>query len=66
MLGFFISKYILLFFADFKLLEFCNNIVEIAEVLNTWNLLKTCNETTYLVIFCIFYNHFYYGKTKIL
>ena len=47
----FSRKYLLLFFTGFKLLMFHNNIVKISEILNKWNLLKTCIQITYLVDF---------------
>ena len=34
-------NYCLLYFTDFELLMFHNNIVKISEILNKWNLLKT-------------------------
>ena len=40
-LAFFLRKYILLFFPDFKLLMFHNNVVKISEKMNRQNLLKT-------------------------
>ena len=60
---FFIRKhFFLLFFMDFKLLTFHNNIVEISEILNKGNLLKPCLKLTFPANFCIFGSHFYYGK----
>ena len=53
-----IKKYVLLFFTDFKLLMFHNNIVKISEILNKSKLVQT----TYPINFCIFCNHFYYEK----
>ena len=54
------------FITDFKLLMFHNNIVKILEILNMWNLLKTCIQTTrtYPIKFCIFCTHFYYGEYR--
>ena len=49
-------RYILIFFTDFKLLMFYNNMVKISEILNKWNLLNTCIQTTYPVEFCIFWS----------
>ena len=59
---FFIRKHFLLFFMDFKLLMFHNNIVKISGIFNKQNLLKTCHMFTYPTNFCIFSSHFYYGK----
>ena len=53
----FIKKYFLLFFTNFKLLMFCNNIVKISESLN-----KCCLKSTYPIEFCIFCRHFNYGE----
>ena len=41
-LNFCLRKYFLLFFAEFKLLTFHNNIVKISEKMNKQNLLKIC------------------------
>ena len=57
-----LSKHFLLFFAEFKLLMFYNNIVKISEKLNKWNLLKICIQVTYPTNFCTIFVHFYYGK----
>ena len=57
-----LSKYFLLFFAEFELLMFHNNIVKISEKWNKQNLLKICLQVTYPTNFCIFFIHFYYGK----
>ena len=43
----------LFFFTDFKLLLFPDNIVNITESFNKWNLLKFCIQTTYPIDFCI-------------
>ena len=56
------SKYFLLFFAEFELLMFHNNIVKISEKLNKQNLSKICLQVTYPTNFCIIFIHFYYGK----
>ena len=61
-LNFCLSKYLLLFFAEFELLMFHNTIVKILEKLNKWNLLKNCLQVTYPTNFCIIFIHFYYGK----
>ena len=53
---------VLLFFSQFKLLKFHNNIVKISEKLNKWNMLKICLQVTYPTDFCIICMHFYYGK----
>ena len=37
-----IRNYFLLFFTEFKLFMLQNNIVNSSEILNKWNLLKTC------------------------
>ena len=42
-----IRKYVLFFFTDFEKTMFYNHIVKISELLNEWNLLKTCIQTTY-------------------
>ena len=55
-------KYFLLFFAEFKLLTFYNNIVKISEKLNKWNLLKIWLQVTYPTDFCMIWLQFYYGK----
>ena len=60
--NFCLSKYFLLFFAEFELLMFPNNIVKISETLNKQNLLKICLQVTYPTNFCIIFIHFYYGK----
>ena len=39
-----------------------HNIVKITEILNSWNYLETCLQSTYPVDFCIICSHFYYGK----
>ena len=57
-----LRKYFLLFFAEFKLLMFYNNIVKISEKLNKWNLLKIWLQVTYPTDFCMIWLHFYYGK----
>ena len=60
--NFCLRKYFLLFFAEFELLMFYNNIVKISEKLNKWNLLKICLQVTYPIDFCMIWLHFYYGK----
>ena len=60
--NFFLRKYFLLFFAEFKLLMFYNNIVKISENLNNWNLLKICSQVSYPTDFCIICIHFYNGE----
>ena len=52
-------------FTDFKLLMFHNNILKISELLNKWNLLKTCIQSTYLSIFANFAAIFTKGKIGI-
>ena len=54
----------LLFFVEFELLIFHNNIVKNSEKLNKENLLKVCLLVTYPTDFCItcICIHFYYGK----
>ena len=42
-----ISIYFLHFFTDFKLLILYNDTVKIIKILNKWNLLETCVQTTY-------------------
>ena len=61
-LNFCLRKYFLLFFAEFELLTFYNNIVKISEKLNKWNLLKIWLQVTHPIDFCIIWLHFYYGK----
>ena len=56
------GKKLLLFFTDFELLVFHNNIVKLSEILKKWDLLKTCIQTTYRIDVCIICNRFYYGK----
>ena len=46
-LNFSLRQYILLFFAEFELLMFRNNIVKISEKINKRNLLKICLQVTY-------------------
>ena len=60
--SFCLRKYFLLFFAEFKLLMFHNNIVKISEKLDKWNLLKICLQITYPTDFCKIHIHFYYRK----
>ena len=60
--NFCLRKYFLLFFAEFELLMFFNNIVKISEKLNKWNLLKIRLQITYPIDFCMICLHFYYGK----
>ena len=55
-------KYFLLFFAEFELLMFYNNIVKISEKLKKWNLLKIWLQVTYPTDFCTIWLHFYHGK----
>ena len=57
-----LRTYFLLFFAEFALLMFYNNIVKISEKLNKWNLLKIWLQVTYPIDFCMIWLHFYYGK----
>ena len=52
----------LLFFAEFELLMFHNNIVKISEKLNKQNLSKICLQVTYPSNFCIIFIQFYNGK----
>ena len=60
--NFCLRKYFLFFFAEFELLTFYNNIVEISEKLNKWNLLKIWLQVTYPTDFGMIWLHFYYGK----
>ena len=60
--NFCLRKYFLLFFAEFELLTFYNNIVKISEKLNKWNVLKIWLQVTYPTDFCMIWLHFYYGK----
>ena len=60
-----LSKYFLLFFAEFELLMFHNNIVKISEKLNKRNLLTICLEVTYPTDCCILCIHFYYDSENI-
>ena len=57
-----LRKYFLLFFAEFELLTFYNNIVKISEKLNKRNLLKIWLQVAYPTDFCMIWLHFYYGK----
>ena len=41
-----------------------NDIVKISEILNKWNMLKTCIQTTYPIDFRIFCGQVYYGKSE--
>ena len=59
---FVLEKYFLLFFAEFELQTFYNNIVKNSEKLNKWNLLKIRLQVTYPTDFCMIWLHFYYGK----
>ena len=57
-------NYFLLFFNDFKLLRFSDDIVKISEILSKWDLLKTYIKTTYPIIFfyfILFYFFFFYS-----
>ena len=60
--NFCLRKHFLLFFAEFELVMFYNNIVKISEKLNKWNMLKIWLQVTYPANFCIIWLHFYYGK----
>ena len=51
--NFCLRKYFLLFFAEFELLMFYNNIVKISEKSNKWNLLKIWLQVTYPIDFCM-------------
>ena len=55
-------KYFLLFFAEFELLMFYNNIVKISKKLNACNLLKIWLQVTYPIDSCMIWLHFYFGK----
>ena len=61
--NFCLSKYFLLFFAEFELLMLHNNIVKISEKLNKWNLLKIYLQVTYPTNFCIIFI-FTMGKSE--
>ena len=59
----FVSEiFFLLFFAEFELMMFHNNIVKISEKLNKQNLLKICLQVTYPADFWMICILFYYGK----
>ena len=60
--NFCLRKFLLLFFAEFKLLMFHNNIVKISEKLNKRNLVKICLKVTYPTDSCISCLHFYCGR----
>ena len=60
--NFCLRKYFLLFFAESELLMFHNNVVNISEKFNKWNLLKILLQITYPTDFCMLWLHFYYGK----
>ena len=62
--NFCLRKYFLLFFAEFELLMFYNNIVKISEILNKWNLLKIWLQVTYPTDFCMIWLYFYYGNKR--
>ena len=57
-----LRKDFLLFFDEFELLMFPNNIVKISERLKKQNLLKICLKVTYLTDFCINSINFYNEK----
>ena len=57
-----LREYFFLFYAEFELLMFHNNIVKISEKLNKWNLLKIWLQIIYPLDFCMIWLHFYYGK----
>ena len=57
-----LRKYFLIFFAEFELLMFYNNIVKISEKLNKWDWLKIWFQVTYPIDFCMIWLHFYYVK----
>ena len=61
---FFIKNIILLFFANFKLLEIHKDIVKISDIFNQCNLLKTCIQTI-LSLSAYFAAIFTMGKMKI-
>ena len=63
-LNFCLRKYFLLFFAEFELLVFHNNIVKISEKNEQAELMKIRLQVTYPTNFCIICIHFYYG-TKV-
>ena len=62
---FFIKKYLLLFFTDFKLLMFHNNTWKISEIFKEWYLLKTCVQTTNIGSFAYFAAILLWEKMKI-
>ena len=64
-LNFCLRKYFLIFFAEFKLLIFHNNIVKISEKLIKQNLLKICPQVTYPTNFCIICIHFTMGPASV-
>ena len=64
MFYFSLRKYVLLFFAEFQLLMFHNNIVKISENLNKRVLLKTSLQVTYPADFCIICMQITRGKSE--
>ena len=62
--NFCLRKYFLLFFAEFELLTFDNNIVKSSEKLNKWNLLKIWLQVTTLQISAWFGFIFTMGKSE--
>ena len=62
LLNFCLRKFFLVFFAEFELWMFHNNIVKFSEKMNKRNLLKICLQFTNPTDFCIICIHFYYGK----
>ena len=60
--NFCLRKHFLLFFAEFELVMFYNNIVKISEKSNKWNVLKIWLKVTYPTNFSIIWLYFYYGK----
>ena len=63
--NFCLRKYFLLFFSEFKLLMFHNNIEKISENLNKQNLLKICLQIIYGTLFLYFLHSFFtMGKSE--
>ena len=63
--NFFLRRCFLLFFAEYEILIFYNNIVKTSEKLNKLNLLKICLLVTYPTDFCFLHSFLLWEKAKI-